>query len=500
MTQDLYLSIDVGTGSVRAALVGSSGRILSIASSEHEQIVPRYGWAEQRPAEWWRGVVRAIGQVLQDNPGSRERIAAVCACGQMHATVLLDAAGELTRPTAPLWNDKRTAAQVAAFEARHPAAGYLAETANPPTPAWSGFKMQWLRENDSQAYHAATTILAPKDYVNFRLTGAIATDPTEASLSFLMNPRTRGWSAPMIRMLEVDGGKLPPIRAPAELLGTVTAAAAQETGLREGTPVAVGAADYPVALLGSGACQAGLGSEVMGTSAIITAIAAEPLLDPEISNVATVEGQWGPFVLLDAGGDSMRWARRVLHDTPPAYEQIVARAGEVAPGADTLFFLPYLSGERLGAHRNSRAQFFGLAASHGQAHLHRAVMEGVAFAVARHVRTMEAALGRRIERIIGSGGGAKAGLWLRIKASVYRIPILVPAEPECGIVGCAAIAAAAIGRFGDPAQAAAEFVGYADEIAPDPAWADVYARMQPVFDQLYTQSQPLYDALDRIAP
>ncbi|HVL57423.1 MAG TPA: FGGY family carbohydrate kinase, partial [Burkholderiaceae bacterium] len=486
MTQDLYLSIDVGTGSVRAALVDAAGRILAIASSEHEQIVPRYGWSEQRPTEWWHGLVRAIGQVLRDNPGARDRIAAVCACGQMHATVLVDVNGELTRPTAPLWNDKRTAALVAEFETRHRPADYLAQTANPPTPAWPAFKLQWLRDHDPDAYRAARIVLAPKDYLNFRLTGQIATDPTEASLTFLMDPTTREWSAPMIDRLDIDGRKLPPIRPPAALLGAVTGAAARETGLREGTPVAVGAADYPAALLGSGACRPGLGSEVMGTSAIVTAIASEPLLDPEISNVATVEGHWGPFVLLDAGGDSMRWARRAFHDTPPSYEEIVARAAEVRPGADALFFLPYLSGERLGAHRNSRAQFFGLAAGHGSAHLHRAVMEGVAFAVARHLRTMEHALGQRIERIIGSGGGAKAGLWLKIKASVYGIPIVVPAEAECGLVGCAAIAAAATQQFSSAEQAAAAFVRYGEEIPPVPAWSDVYAKMQPVFDRLYS--------------
>ena len=499
MSKDLYLSIDIGTGSVRAALVDARGRILSIASREHEQIVPGYGWSEQKPAEWWSGLAQATRELLQASPQAKRDIAAICACGQMHATVLVDGDGALTRQTAPLWNDKRTAGLVEAFERRHPTADILAETGNPPTPAWPGFKLQWLRDNDPQAYRAARTVLSPKDYVNFRLTGQIATDPTEASLTFLMNPVSRDWSQRMIRMLELDGGKLPPILPPWEVLGTVTAAAALETGLAGGTPVLVGAADYPAALLGSGACRPGLGSEVMGTSSIITTIGERPLLDPEISNVATVEGNWGPFVLLDAGGDSMRWARRAFHDRSIGYEEIIGHAAQAPAGAESLFFLPYLNGERLGAHRNSRAQFFGLAAGHGLGHLHRAVMEGVAFAVARHLRTMAAASGSRIDRIIASGGGAKTDLWLKIKASVYGIPIVVPVEPECGVIGCAAIAAAASGRYPSVDAAAAAFVRYSEEILPDPQWAEVYAKMQPVFDRLYLQSQPLYDDLDRIS-
>ena len=161
--------------------------------------------------------------------------------------------------------------------------------------------------------------------------------------------------------------------------------------------------------------------------------------------------------------------------------------------------MPYLTGEKLGAHRNARAQFFGLGAAHGLAHLHRAVLEGVAFAAARHLRIMEKAAGRKIERVIASGGGAKTQLWLKIKASVYGAPIVVPKEPECGVIGCAALAATAAGRFARLEDAVATYVRYVDEVPPDPDWTSVYARMQPTFDRLYAHSQVLYDDLDALA-
>jgi xylulokinase len=161
--------------------------------------------------------------------------------------------------------------------------------------------------------------------------------------------------------------------------------------------------------------------------------------------------------------------------------------------------MPYLTGERLGAHRNARAQFFGLGASHGLAHLHRAVLEGVAFAAARHLRIMERAADQRIERVIASGGGAKTSLWLKIKASVYGVPVLVPKEPECGVIGCAAMAATAAGWFARIEDAVASYVRYVEEISPDPGWAQTYARMQRIFDRLYAHSQALYDDLDALA-
>lgn len=496
--RDLTLSIDVGTGSVRAALVDGTGRILCVVAREHDQIVPAFGWAEQRAEDWWTGVAAAVRGVLDKVEGGRDRISAVAACGQMHGTVLVDGNGRPTRSHVPLWNDKRTAGLVAEFERDFPDADYLEASGNPPTPAWPGFKLQWLRDNDPAAYRAAETLLMPKDFINLRLTGERAMDTGDASCSFLMDPSTRNWSDAMLARLGLDRRLLPTIREPTEILGAVTAEAARETGLTEGTPVLVGGADYPVALLGSGVCRPGLASDVTGTSCILTLIAERPLLDPEICNVATVEGHWGGFVLLETGGDAMRWARRAFHEGGLSYEDIVTRAAEAPAGADALFFVPYLTGERLGLHRNARAQFFGLGAGHGLAHLHRAVMEGVAFASARHLKVMEAA-GTRLERVVASGGGAKTALWLKIKASLYGIPVVVPEEAECGLVGCAVMAGVATGRFRDVEEAVSTLVRHTAEIAPDPAWAERYARMQPIFDRLYRGAQDFYDDLDRLA-
>jgi xylulokinase len=498
MAADLFLTIDVGTGSVRAALVDTRGRILVIAAREHEQIVPQFGWSEQRPADWWTGVVAAIREVLDREPGARDRIAAVSACGQMHGTVLVDDKGNLARDTAPLWNDKRTVAHVEAFEKAHRPETYLADSANPATPAWPGFKLQWLRDRDPEAWRCTAAVLMPKDWINLRLTGEIAMDRTDGGASFLMDPRTGEWSERMIGLLGLDATKLAPLRNPVEILGNVTAVAARETGLREGTPVLVGGADYPVALLGSGVCRPGIGSEVMGTSAIITAIAKQPLLDGEVSNVGTVEGNWGAFMLLESGGDAMRWARRAFHEKQVSYEDIVAKAAQAPAGSERLFFMPYLAGERLGDHRNARAQFFGIGAAHGLAHMHRAVLEGVAFAVKRHIDILDRISGAPIERVIASGGGVRTRLWMKIKASVYGIPILVPDEAECGIVGCAVMAAAATGLFSSVEDAAEAYVTYSEEILPDPQWTETYRPMQAFFEKLYTHSQVLYDDLDRL--
>ncbi len=498
MNRDLYLAIDLGTGGTRAALVDGTGHILAFSHQEHEQIVPRYGWSEQRPMDWWQGTVQNIRDVVAGVADAASRVAAICACGQMHGSVLIDADGNLTRDTALLWNDKRTAPLADAFAAEHDPTAYLPLTANAATAAWPAFKLLWIAENDPEAYRRADTLLTPKDYIGFQLTGETAWDWTEASMSFLMDARTRDWSDELFAMTGLRRDLFPPIRSPYDILAPLSQAAATEIGLSPGIPVLVGGGDYPVALLGSGVCEPGMGSDVTGTSSIITVLHDTPVIDAEVSNVTTIQGDWGSLTMSDAGGDAVRWARRAFHQNKLSYEDIAAAAAEAASGAEGLLFLPYLSGERGGDHPNSRAQFFGLTAAHGMPELHRAVLEGVAFSVRQKLDLLQGT-GGRPEQIIASGGGAKSDLWLRIKASMYDTPYLVPKELECGIIGAACMMATAVGAADDLKSAVRHMVRFDTEVQPIRAWRDRYNRMMPIYNRLYDAAQEFYDDLDKLA-
>lgn len=498
MTDALTLAIDVGTGSIRAALVDDLGIVVAITARPHEQIVTAVGRSEQRAADWWEGAVAAIREVIRDHPGAPARIRTVVACGQMHGTVLVAADGTLVCETVPLWNDKRAASLVRAFDDAHPVEQYLPHSANPASPAWPAFKLQWYRDHLPEALARTYRVMMPKDYVNFRLTGEIAMDFTEAACSFLIDPRTRDWSAVMLGLTGLPAAILPPIRQPLEVLGTVSAEAAALTGLWPGTPVLVGCGDFPAALLGSGAISPDVASEVMGTSAIITLIAPEPLLHPGICNVGTADGAWGAFMLLESGGDAMRWGQRVLGAGTETYAAFLAAADSAPPGAKGAIFTPYLTGERLGAGTNARAQFFGLSAAHGPADLRRAILEGVAFGVNRHIRMLEASSGARISHIVASGGGTRASLWLRIKASVYDRPIRVPREAESSIVGCGILGSLSRGAYPDVATAVVACVDYAAEIAPVPEWQDIYGALQPIFDSVHAAAAPAWIRLDSL--
>lgn len=494
--KDLLLAIDVGTGSVRAGLFTLAGQVVCIHAREHDQIVPSFGRAEQRPADWWEGAVASIRGVLDAVEGGARRILAIAACGQMHGTVLIDAAGRPVLDSVQLWNDKRATGEVAAFADANDVEALWPLTANPPSVAWPGFKLQWIARHQPEALDRAAFLMMPKDYVNFRLTDAVGMDESDASCTYLFDGRTGVWSPELAELLGVELELMPPVRAAHALVGVVTPKAAAETGLLAGTPVAAGTSDFAATLLGSGVSAKHRGSDITGTSTLITTHVSEPLQDPVVTNLRTADGAWGAFTILDAGGDAMRWARRAFHRNEIGYDAIVKMAQEVAPGSDRLLFLPYLNGERLGGATNARGEFFGLASRHDAGHLHRAVMEGVAFAAKRNLAVLERKSGR-IDTIVAAAGGAR-GLWLEIKASVYDRPLLVPAQTEAGLTGCAMIAALAGGAVASWDEARARFVLFAHEIGPNPAWRDRYLRYSELFDQLYDSSRELWTRLDAL--
>jgi xylulokinase len=494
-TKDLLLAIDVGTGSVRAALVDLQGQIVCFQAAEHDQEVPQFGWSQQRPSDWWNGVVFCIRTVLGKVDSASTRIAAVACCGQMHGTVLLDRSGIPVVDYAPLWNDKRTRGVLDEFLGQHDQEKLLPITGNPAATAWPAFKLLWFKKEHPDIYERAASVLIVKDFINFKLTGNQAIDHPEASTTYLYDVGARSWSNAVIELLELKRSLLPDLRSPFDILGTISKQCSEQTGLLSGTPVAVGAGDFPVTLLGSGVSAVGIGSDSTGTSTLLTLQTEKPVLHPIISNVAGVDQGWSAFTILDAGGDAMRWARRAFHDNTLSYDALVKLAEGIAPGSDGLLFLPYLNGERLGPRTNARAQFFGLTYGHGTAHLHRAVMEGVAFAARRNLSIMEQS-GNALSYMIASGGGAKTRLWLEIKASIYRTPIRTTRHQESSILGCAMIAGTAAGIYPSLGEASKRLIQLDEEILPNPDWVPRYEKLAALFDQIYNDASPYYQKLD----
>ena len=389
MATECVVAVDIGTQSTRAALVDVAGVVRDAQSSAINLFGPRPGWAEQDPGQWWGTTVANIAAVTGRNP--EVDIAAVGVGAQMHSLVAVDKEGRVLGGRSAIWSDKRCAEQVDEFLARPDCEELSVLAGNRPLPAWSGFKMAWLRRYVPDAYDKAHRLLVAKDFINLRLCGEAVTDPSESSGSFLCDASTGQWSDRLVEALGVDRSKLPEIVGSSSVIGKVGKDVAKGTGLPAGSPVVAGSGDMMCQLLGAGLTRSGRVTVVSGTSSIVATAAPQPSPDPRVMNLRLASGDWALFGIGDAAGASFRWFADHLCGTGPAttgpsagpeqvkdlYDRLTAEATTVAPGSEGLLFFPYLLGERtLGSHL-SRASFIGATLGHHRPHFTRAVMEGI---------------------------------------------------------------------------------------------------------------------------
>jgi xylulokinase len=479
------LAVDIGTQSTRAALVDPAGVIVDVAGSPVDLFAPRAGWAEQDPDQWWSTTVANIAAVMARNPGARVAAAGVSA--QMHSLVAVDAAGRSLTPRSAIWSDKRCLDQVAGFARRPDAARLSALAGNQPLPAWAGFKMAWLRDRDPDAYAAASRLLVAKDFINLRLCGVAATDPAEASGTFLCDARTGQWSAPLLDAVGVDRARLPDIAGSAEVIGTVRAEVAGATGLPAGVPVVAGSGDMMCQLLGTGVTCPGRVALVAGTASIVAAAADKVSDDGRVMNLRSASGQWMHFGISDAAGKAFRWFADELggaDGTGPGpgrvgYAELTGLAAQVEAGAGGLLFMPYLLGERTLGSAQSRGGFIGATLGHGRAHFVRAVLEGITF---EDRRALEAVCpGGPSGPVRCCGGGAGSALWNQVRADILGHPVQTLACTEGGLLGAAILAGTGAGWYPDAAAGADKVIAPAGQWDPRPGEVEVYERAFATF-------------------
>ena len=348
--QDLCIGLDVGTSGVKAILVAADGAVVASAGAEYPLLTPRPGWTEQEPEDWWRASCAALRRLRAAAPGP---IAALGLTGQMHGAVFLAADGQVIRP-AILWNDQRTAAECAEIERRVGAERLRAIAGNPALTGFQAPKALWLRRHEPEAYARVRHLLLPKDFVRFRLTGDFASDASDAAGTLLLDLAARDWSAELLGALEIPRDWLPRVHEGPEVTGRVSAAGAAASGLPEGLPVVAGGGDNAAAAVGCGVVRPGTGLVSLGTSGVVFVASAGLEIDPGGALHAFCHAVPGRYhlmgVVLSAGG-SLRWYREAI-GAPPAegggdpYDALMTAAAAVAPGAEGLFFLPYLAGER----------------------------------------------------------------------------------------------------------------------------------------------------------
>jgi xylulokinase len=457
--ESLYLGLDVGTSGVKAVLVSPVGTVACVASVPLALATPQPGWAEQDPDAWWGASLTAIREVLAQRPGAR--VASIGISGQMHSSVFLDRDGRVIRP-ALLWCDGRTTAECREITERAGGEERLRDLVG--NAALEGFtlpKVLWLRHHEPAAFQRLATVLLAKDYMRFRLTGVLATEPSDASGTLMYDTARLRWSAELLGAVGLAPTLLPDVGGSAEVLGNVTTDAALLTGIADGTPVVGGGADNACGAAGVGVVAPGHTVASWGTSGTVLAPTSEARVDPQLrahTFCHVAPGVWYLMgVVLSAGG-AFTWYReqfaRELEDANDADVRLNEEAASVPPGSDGVLFLPYLQGERT-PHRDAslRGAFLGLSLAHKRAHLTRAVLEGICFAL-RDSLSILRELGVSPKHIVLTGGGARSRFVRRLQSDVFGLPVTTVNREEGPAYGAALLAAVGAGVFPDLAAAA----------------------------------------------
>lgn len=487
------VGIDISTTATKAILVRDDGAFRGVGMSSYGYETPRPMWTEQDPALWWAATVEAVRRVLETSGVAGSEVEAVGLTGQMHGSVLLDAANDVVRP-AILWNDQRTEAECDEIRRRVGQDRLIRITGNDALTGFTAPKLLWVAHHEPTNWAQVRHILLPKDYVRYRLSGEFAIDVADGSGTILFDLARRTWSPEVLDALELDQTLFPPTFEGPTVTGALSAEAAAASGLSAGTPLVAGGGDQSANAVGVGAVSEGIVALSLGTSGVVFATTEGPAIETRgrvHSFCHAVPDRWHMMgVMLSAAG-SLRWLRSALAPDR-TFEELVEAAAEVEAGSGGLFFLPYLTGERT-PHPDARARgaFVGLTVRHELRHLTRAVLEGVAFGLKDGLDLMVGAGLDRPTQIRASGGGTRSGLWRQILADVLGAEIVTVTTEEGAAYGAALLAAVGAGWFSSVEEACARLVEVRPAATPA-AWADTYRERHEVYKELYPALRPTF--------
>jgi xylulokinase len=436
--------------------------------------------------------------VLQESGIAKDEIACVGFSGQMHGAVLLDARDEVIRP-AIIWCDQRTEDQVAQLSESPGTERLLQFTCNPPLTNFTLTRMLWVRDKEPKHWARVRRLLLPKDYVRFRLTGERAIDVADASGTLLLDVAHRKWSTEVLESTGIDRHVLPALCESPQVCGHISAAGAEATGLKVGTPVVGGAGDQAAGAVGMGIVQPGSVSATIGTSGVVFAATDRPALDPG-GRIHTfchaVPGRWHVMGVTQSAGLSLRWFADNFGanaGNADRYDALSKEAGTVPAGSGGVFWVPYLMGERT-PHCDPRATaaLLGLTAAHTRANVVRAILEGVAYSL-KDSFTIFGEMGVPVERIRLGGGGARSPLWRQIQADVYGREVEIVEAEEGAAYGAAILAGVGAGAWKSVDEACASLVRVAHRIAPDRQSSALMQRSYATYRKIYPALREVFE-------
>lgn len=487
----LYIGIDLGTSAVKLLLMNEAGEIKRIVSKEYPLYFPQPGWSEQKPEDWLAASLQGIAELTEGI--DKSEVKGISFGGQMHGLVVLDQNDTVIRP-AILWNDGRTEEETEYLNQVIGTEKLSEYTANIAFAGFTAPKLLWLKKHEPEHFSRIAKIMLPKDYLAYCLSGVHCTDYSDASGMLLLDVKNKCWSKPMMDICGITKDQLPKLYESFDVVGTLTPEAAAKTGLSEQVKIIAGAGDNAAAAVGTGTVGNGRCNISLGTSGTIFISSSSFAVDNHnaLHSFAHADGQYHLMgCMLSAASCNKWWNEDILKTSDFAAEQAaICKLGE-----NSVFFLPYLMGER-SPHNDAKARgtFIGMTMDTTREDMTQAVLEGVAFAL-RDSLEVAKSLGIRIERTKICGGGAKSPLWKKMIANILNLKVDVIESEEGPGYGGAILAAVGCGVYATVEEAAKKLVKVIDTVEPEPALVEKYEAKYQIFRNIYPQVKGLFQEL-----
>ena len=477
----LFIGIDLGTSSVKSILIDADDRVIASASAPLEVSRPHPTWSEQNPEDWVQGTLSTLDRLRDQAPKEMAAVRGIGLSGQQHGATLLDAAGKVLRPCM-LWNDGRSEAECKEIEAQFEEISRL--TGNPAMPGFTAPKLLWVRKHEPEIFRQVATVLLPKAYLRYRLTGEMVEEMSDASGTLWLDVGKRDWSEDLLAATHMSRKQMPRLIEGNAVSGTLKTELAQRWGMARAPVVAGGGGDNAAGAVGLGAIHPGDAFVSLGTSGVLWATTAGFAPNRNLPIHAfchAIPKTWHQMgVILSAASCLSWWAKAAKSNE----KELLGELGNVPQSPSAVQFLPYLSGERTPHNDpNIRGAFCGLSHDTQRRDLTQAVLEGVAFAFRDCLAALTEA-GTRIKEADAIGGGSQSRFWLAVLASVLNLPLHRLDAGEAG----GALGAARLGRMAATGESPSEVCRppkRIETIAPDPALVEQYEPIYRRYRSLY---------------
>jgi xylulokinase len=485
------LGIDFGGSASKATLLGEDGIIAATSAVEYPTAYPKQGYAEQNPTDWYYAVKTNIASILKKSKISSSDISAVCLDAATHTAVLLDKEFNVLRP-AIYWTDSRSVAETAYLREKYNDL-ILNQALHKADTIWTLPQLMWVRDNEPEIFAKTNRILFAKDYVRYLLTGEYCTDYIEAQGSMLFDYNTLCWSDELCKILGFEIKNLPPVASPADIIGSVTQKAAEETGLCAGTKVVCGTTDTALEVFASGAVRKGNMTIKLATAGRICVVTDRAFPNRNLINYShIVGGLWYPGTATKSCAASYRWYRDTFGGE---FGELDKSAAEIPAGCDGLMFHPYLNGELTPyADPLLRGSFTGILAGHTKAHFTKAVLEGVALSLLDCKKALDEMGIAYDDNAFIIGGGSKSPLWRRIVSDVLGTG-LVMTENNDSSFGSAMLAGVATGAFEGFEEVLKKCAKTVSTTTPDKENTKKYAEIYETYKGIHDALAPVYHKL-----